>query len=55
MHMRELEGKTVLITGQQGATLLVIAQQSINEGAHVFLMGSGGPDWLARFRMFKQD
>ena len=37
MHMRKLDGKTVLITGQQGKTLLVIAQHFINEGAHVFL------------------
>src|SRR5215831_4855228 len=47
MHMRKLEGKTVLITGQQGATLLVIAQHFINEGAHVFLVDSGCPE-LAR-------
>src|SRR5262249_41671036 len=39
-NMRMLEGKTVLITGQQGATLLVIAKHVINEGAHVLPRGS---------------
>ena len=47
MHVRRLEGKNVFITGQQGATLLVIARHFINEGAHVFLMDSGCPE-LAR-------
>jgi NAD(P)-dependent dehydrogenase (short-subunit alcohol dehydrogenase family) len=46
-HMRRLEGKSVFITGQQGATLLVIARHFINEGAHVFLVDSGCPE-LAR-------
>jgi len=45
--MRKLEGKTVLITGQPGATLLVIAKHFINEGAHVFLLDRGCPE-LAR-------
>jgi NAD(P)-dependent dehydrogenase (short-subunit alcohol dehydrogenase family) len=45
--MRKLEGNTVLITGQQGATLLVIAKHFINEGAHVFLVDRGCPE-LAR-------
>ena len=45
--MRKLEGKTVLITGQQGATLLVIGKHFINEGAHVFLVDRGCPE-LAR-------
>src|SRR5262249_44953912 len=45
--MRKVEGKTVLITGQQGATLLVIAKHFINEGAHVFLVDRGCPE-LAR-------
>src|SRR5262245_37789335 len=49
-HMGKLEGKSVLITGQQGATLLVIAQQFINEGAHVFLMGSGSPELARAFQ-----
>src|SRR5262249_23569036 len=47
MHRRKLEGKRALITGQQGATLLVIAKHFINEGAHVFLVDSGCPE-LAR-------
>src|SRR5215469_3719933 len=47
MHVRRLEGKNVFITGQQGATLLVIARHFSNEGAHVFLMDSGCPE-LAR-------
>src|SRR5215469_10675533 len=45
--MRKLEGKSVLITGQHGVTLMVIAEHFINEGAHVFLMDSGCPE-LAR-------
>jgi NAD(P)-dependent dehydrogenase (short-subunit alcohol dehydrogenase family) len=48
--MGKLEGKSVLITGQQGATLLVIAQQFINEGAHVFLMGSGSLELARAFQ-----
>jgi NAD(P)-dependent dehydrogenase (short-subunit alcohol dehydrogenase family) len=48
--MGKLEGKSVLITGQQGATLLVIARQFINEGAHVFLMGSGSPELARAFQ-----
>src|SRR5215468_3948186 len=45
--MRRLEGKSVFITGQQGAPLLVLARHFIDEGAHVFLMDSGCPE-LAR-------
>jgi len=48
--MGKLEGKSVLITGQQGATVLVIAQEFINEGAHVFLMGSGSPELARAFQ-----
>jgi NAD(P)-dependent dehydrogenase (short-subunit alcohol dehydrogenase family) len=46
-HMRKLEGKSALVTGQQGETLLVTAKHLINEGAHVFLMDSRCPE-LAR-------
>src|SRR5215472_6012761 len=49
MHMLKLEGKTVLITGQQGATLLVIAKHFIKEGAHVFLMDGGCPELAREF------
>jgi len=31
--VRKLEGKSVFITGQQGATLLVIAEHFINEAS----------------------
>jgi len=48
--MEKLEGKSVLIMGQQGATVLVIAQQFINEGAHVFLIGSGSPELARAFQ-----
>ena len=48
--MRKLEGKTVLITGQQGATVLAIAKHFINEGAHVFLIGSGSPELARAFQ-----
>ena len=47
MYVRKLEGKSVFITGQQGATLLVIAEHFLNEGARVFLMDNGCPE-LAR-------
>jgi hypothetical protein len=33
MYVRKLEGKSVFITGQQGATLLVIAEHFINEAS----------------------
>ena len=45
--MRKLEGKSALVTGQQGGTLLLTAKYLINEGAHVLLMDSGCPE-LAR-------
>ena len=47
--MRKLEGKSALIMGQQWETSLVTAKHLIHEGAHVFLMDGGCPEFAPAF------